>query len=141
MMLDYPILGVGFGRFLDVVALHPDKYPTRFNPHNAYIMLGAEGGVGLLLIGIALAFFILIGIYRAFKSTQSTQGRIILAGILAGSTGFLLQNLTNDLLYLPHLTTYFWFFYALAMNVPDNWKQQEESDFNRLGSIGVTDGL
>jgi len=118
MMIDHPILGVGFNRFMPVALMNQERYPTTYNPHNAYIMLGAEGGIGMLLVGIGLAVFYLLDLHRAFRRNTSPRGRVLLAGLLAGAAGFLLQNLTNDLLYLPHLTTYFWLYYALGMNMP-----------------------
>lgn len=116
MMTDYPWFGVGFGNFLETAQQNPLRYPANFNPHNSFIMLGAEGGVFVMLSSIVLAITSSIHMYTAYLNTRDPQKKILVSGILAGVAGFWLQNFFNDLLLLPKIITYFWLFYAIILN-------------------------
>lgn len=116
MMVDYPWFGVGFGNFLEVAQQYPLRYPANFNPHNSFIMLGAEGGVFVMISSILLAVISMIHMYGAYLNIQDPQKKILVSGILAGITGFWMQNFFNDLLLLPKIITYFWIFYAVTLN-------------------------
>lgn len=117
MMADYPLFGVGFGNFLSVARANPARYPAHFNPHNSFIMLGAEGGVLVLVSAVLLAVFSLAQAWQAFRRAATPEERLLTAGLLAGMVGFWLQNMTNDLLLLPKISTYFWLYYALAISL------------------------
>lgn len=117
VMSDHPLLGVGPGNYMATVTSNPARYPARFNPHNMFIMLGAENGVVVMLVGLALAVFTIWEMFQAYLRCRGARERVIIVGMFAGVVGFWMQNITNDLLILPKISTYFWLYFTLTLNL------------------------
>lgn len=110
-----PWFGVGPGNYAEVVAnlflgLGRDTPygPARSTPHNSFLYAAAE--TGWLA---ALAFVLLVGfIVRLAHRWVREADRVPLgprAAVWLALTAFLLQNLSNNLLYIPPLAALFWF--------------------------------
>lgn len=102
---DHPVFGVGFGNYRDV-QLSDRKYldtpygePTS-TAHNGFIAIAAEGGAPQAAAVIVLAGAVLV----------VGGGAALAAGAFGGAAGFLVQNMTNTLLLVPAVATYFWLF-------------------------------
>ncbi len=117
VMSDHPILGVGPGNYMTTITSNPVRYPARANPHNMFIMLGAENGVIVMLVGLGLAVFTTWEMFQAYLRCRGARERIMIVGMFAGVVGFWMQNVTNDLLILPKISTYFWLHYILTLNL------------------------
>lgn len=98
---DNPILGVG-----------PSNYENK-KAHNSFLQIGAETGVLNLLITVSLFVGYLLGLWLFFRR-NNTKNKYLLAGLLSAGIGFFIQNNSNDLLFLPTVTPYFWVLLPIA---------------------------
>jgi putative inorganic carbon (hco3(-)) transporter len=121
MMKENPILGVGIGNYLvrykDYVTKYPELYigHDQYSVHNSYLKVGSETG----FIGLA-AFLIIYIIYyvyllRLYFSAANRLSKVIVIGLIAGSATFMVQNLSNNLIFIPQLNTIFWLVSGLAI--------------------------
>ncbi|RFU69552.1 O-antigen ligase family protein [Peribacillus saganii] len=120
MFKDNPILGVGMGNYYVRYKDFVEKYPEldigheAYSVHNSYLKVAAETGI----IGILsfLSFYIVYFLYLArlyFK--QNLIGQVIAAGVFVGSVTFMVQNLSNNLIFIPQLNIIFWLVGGLAI--------------------------
>jgi putative inorganic carbon (hco3(-)) transporter len=121
MMKENPILGVGIGNYLvrykDYVTKYPELYigHDQYSVHNSYLKVGAETG----FIGLAafLAVYIIYYVYllRLYFSAANRLSKVVVIGLIAGSATFMVQNLSNNLIFIPQLNTIFWLVSGLAI--------------------------
>jgi len=120
MFLDYPVSGLGMGRFM---AHYMEYIPSLYGPwprpqyaHNCYLQLLAEGGI----IGIA-SFLSLVGfvfrmslrrLARAFDPDNARHHAS--AALIAALTACLINFGFDTGLYSLPIATLFWFFLGLA---------------------------
>ncbi|MET3696759.1 O-antigen ligase [Bacillus oleivorans] len=121
MFRDNPLLGVGIGNYYDRYSDFTEKYPEldigheTYSVHNSYLKVMAEGGtIGILtFMSIYVIFFLYI--LRLFFKQPDLKGKVIAAGLFVGSTTFMVQNLSNNLMFIPRLNVIFWLVGALAL--------------------------
>jgi putative inorganic carbon (hco3(-)) transporter len=121
MMKENPILGVGIGNYLvrykDYVTKYPELYigHDQYSVHNSYLKVGSETG----FIGLAafLAVYIIYYVYllQLYFSTANRLSKVVVIGLIAGSATFMVQNLSNNLIFIPQLNTIFWLVSGLAI--------------------------
>jgi hypothetical protein len=118
-----PLTGLGIGTYYrlypDFSAARPgtDKNRGAFyhgpeNAHNYYIQLAADLGVPALLIFMLLVFCVCRAACSSIVATAQQQP--LLAGLVAGISGYLTTCLTNHPLLLPVQQFLFWFAVAAA---------------------------
>ncbi|GAC1409000.1 MAG: hypothetical protein NVSMB57_01160 [Actinomycetota bacterium] len=117
---DNPVLGVGFGNYRKVQLSNPRYLHTPYGEptstaHNGFIGIAAEGGVLQLGAVLVLAIAILIAGARAAARSRGTPNAPLIAAAFGGACGFLAQNMTNTLLLVPAVATYFWLFGGLLL--------------------------
>ncbi|MFD2446712.1 O-antigen ligase family protein [Bacillus sp. CGMCC 1.16607] len=120
MLRDNPVLGVGMGNYYARYKEYVTKYPEldighdAYSVHNSYLKVGAETGflglVSFLLIYI-LYFLTIIKLY--FK--QNLIGRVMAVGLFVGSVCYMVQNLSNNIIFIPQLNVVFWLTAGLVM--------------------------
>ncbi|UII55684.1 O-antigen ligase family protein [Cytobacillus spongiae] len=120
MLKDNPVLGVGMGNYYARYKDYVTKYPEldighdSYSVHNSYLKVGAETGfiglVSFLLIYI-LYFLMIIKLY--FK--QNVLGKVLSVGLFAGSVCYMVQNLSNNLIFIPQLNVIFWLVAGLML--------------------------
>lgn len=121
--LDHPVWGVGPGKYLDALSGNIIKYEVFtfdtevLTPHNFFLYSWAIVGIFGLIAIIWLACRIGKDLWDKFKGASDGNSKIILAGILASSLGFLVQNFTNNFLFVPTVATYFWVLYVIGMKI------------------------
>jgi putative inorganic carbon (hco3(-)) transporter len=121
MMKENPILGVGIGNYLvrykDYVTKYPELYigHDQYSVHNSYLKVGSETG----FIGLAafLAVYIIYYVYllQLYFSAANRLSKVVVIGLIAGSATFMVQNLSNNLIFIPQLNTIFWLVSGLAI--------------------------
>lgn len=113
MMKDNAVLGVGIGnysvRYKDYVTKYPELYigHDSYSVHNSYLKVGAETGVtGLssFILVYLVYFWYIIKLY--FR--QDELGKVLAAGLFVGSVCYMVQNLSNNLFFIPQINTIFW---------------------------------
>ena len=121
MYRDNPVLGVGMGNYYARYKDFTEKYKEldighdAYSVHNSYIKVAAETGtLGILAyMGIYAVYFLyLVMLY--FKQ-NNTIGKVIAAGIFVGSVTFMVQNLSNNLMFIPQINIIFWLVGGLAI--------------------------
>ena len=117
---DHPVLGVGFGNYRTVQLANPRYLHTPYGEptstaHNGFIGIAAEGGVFQVGAVLLLAIAILIAGARAAARSRGTPNGPLLAAAFGGACGFLAQNMTNTLLLVPAVATYFWLIGGLLL--------------------------
>ena len=110
---DHPLLGVGYGNYREVQLSNRAYLDTPYGEptstaHNGFVAIAAEGGVFQVAAVLVLAGGIMVLGWRGARGTRGTQGGALIAGAFGGCAGFLVQNMTNTLLLVPTVATYFW---------------------------------
>lgn len=121
MYRDNPVLGVGMGNYYARYKDFTEKYKEldighdAYSVHNSYIKVAAETGtLGILsYISIYIVYFLYLVILY-FKQ-ENTIGKVIAAGIFVGSVTYMVQNLSNNLMFIPQLNIIFWLVGGLAI--------------------------
>ena len=121
MYRDNPVLGVGMGNYYTRYKEFTQKYKEldighdAYSVHNSYIKVAAETGTfGIITyLAIYVVYFLTL-IFLYFKQ-QDTLGKVIAAGIFVGSVTYMVQNLSNNLMFIPQLNIIFWLVAGLAI--------------------------
>jgi O-antigen ligase len=117
MFQDNMFFGVGVDQYMNVVNDNFAQYPTTFVPHNAYISFGAEQGIFVLTaVVLAVLYYGTVALITHRQSVLRFD-RIVTSAILGGYFGFVLQNATNTLFYLPQIAVYFWMGLGIAISI------------------------
>ena len=130
MYKDNPVIGVGMGNYYTRYKEFVTKYPAldighdAYSVHNSYIKVAAETGtVGILsFLSIYITYFIYL--IRLYFKQNDELGKIIAAGIFVGSVTFMVQNLSNNLIFIPQLNIIFWLVGGLAIAFLHNNQQR-----------------
>ena len=121
MFRDNPVLGVGMGnysvRYKDVTAKYPelDFGHDTYSVHNSYIKVAAETGI-LGLVSTA-AFYIVFFLYLfgLYLKQNNAIGKVVAVSVIIGSITFMVQNLSNNLIFIPQLNILFWLVGGLSI--------------------------
>lgn len=113
MIGDHPLFGIGWGAFPDVYPAYDyflsDPKPIIYHAHNLYLQLIAETG----LVGFSF-WAVVVGrsIYKLGKRIRK-QDPLALA-ILCALGVVLFGGITDDWLYNPKMSCFFWFLIGLS---------------------------
>lgn len=110
----YPLFGMGLGQFGGSVALS-HKLNNTFSMDNYYIKTAVEMG----LVGLAALLVLLYNTfkwcYRALSRINDSEQKNWAMGILSGLVCVILYNLSENMLEIPLLSSYFWMFAGIIM--------------------------
>lgn len=119
MIKDHPILGVGNGNFVTRYNEYITKYSElkyygyrNYPNHNSYLKLESELGILGIASFIGIIITVLFRIKKLYSTTKDKFYIPFYTGIMASMIVFLFMNLSDNLLFLPKVTTYFWFIIA-----------------------------
>ncbi|MFO7667338.1 MAG: O-antigen ligase family protein [Desulfobacterales bacterium] len=100
---DYPLLGTGFGTFLDSYMQYQTKMPLMIfdHAHNDYLETATDTGVigALLAAGMVLVFF--IPVFRRWRKKHGMFGKCMGAGGLASCASIAVHSFTDFNLRIP----------------------------------------
>jgi putative inorganic carbon (HCO3(-)) transporter len=121
MYKDNPVLGVGMGNYYVRYKEFVTKYPEldighdAYSVHNSYLKVAAETGtIGILsFLSIYITYFLYLA--RLYFKQNNELGKVIAAGVFVGSTTYMVQNLSNNLIFIPQLNIIFWLIGGLAI--------------------------
>lgn len=117
VIAEHPLTGVGDGNYLATLERDPVLAQSRFGlasttAHNSIMLSAAHhgipGGVAHALLDVLALVSIAIALGRA-----KGEARLLAAGLAAGFIGFLVQDQSNDLSYVPKVATQAWLVFAL----------------------------
>ncbi len=121
MFRDNPILGIGMGNYYDRYKEFVTKYPKldighdTYSVHNSYIKVAAETGIFGILTFMFVYVLYFINIGRLYFRQNDLIGKVFAAGLFVGSTTFMVQNLSNNLIFIPQLNVVFWLVGGLTL--------------------------
>ena len=121
MMKENPVIGVGIGNYLVRYKEYVTKYPEldighdQYSVHNSYLKVGAETGFLGLIAFVAIYIVYYAYLFRLYRASTDRLCKLITVALIAGSATFLVQNLSNNLIFIPQLNTIFWLISGLAM--------------------------
>lgn len=114
LFMNNPIFGMGLGQFGGSVALSHGINNT-FSMDNYYLKTAVEmGSVGLFAL-LVLLFNTFYKSYKAIPKIQDEEQQNWAIGILSGLVCVILYNLTENMLEIPLLSSYFWMLAGILM--------------------------
>lgn len=121
MYRDNPVLGVGMGNYYTRYKDFVEKYPEldighdAYSVHNSYIKVAAETGTVGILAFLSMYVVYFLYIIRLYFKQQNELGKVVAAGICIGSITFMVQNLSNNLIFIPQINLIFWLVGGLSI--------------------------
>lgn len=121
MFRDNPVLGVGIGnygvRYKDVTAKYPelDFGHETYSVHNSYIKVAAETGILGLITTAAFYIVFFLYLFGLYVKQNNAIGKVVAVSIIIGSITFMVQNLSNNLIFIPQLNIIFWLVGGLSI--------------------------
>ncbi|MCB2294132.1 O-antigen ligase family protein [Clostridium algoriphilum] len=119
MIKEHPVLGVGNGNYVTRYAEYIKKYKDlryykyqAFTTHNSYLKIQSELGIIGTVSFLGVAVTALFRIKKLYSTTKDKFNRPFYIGVMASVTAFIFMNLSDNLLFVPKATTYFWFLLA-----------------------------
>ena len=110
----YPLFGMGLGQFGGSVALS-HKLNNTFSMDNYYMKTAVEMGIVGFIALLILLYNTFVHCYRAMKKITDTEQKNWAMGILSGLVCVIMYNLTENMLEIPLLSSYFWMFAGIIM--------------------------
>ncbi|MCR3759870.1 O-antigen ligase family protein [Clostridium felsineum] len=121
MIKEHPMSGVGNGNYVANYDAYVKKYPelryadySRFPVHNSYLKIGSELGAFGEIFFIAAIINVFLKIYATYKKTNIKLKKSFYLGFIASTVAFLFMNFSDNLLFVPAITSFFWMFVAMA---------------------------
>ncbi|HYK73386.1 MAG TPA: O-antigen ligase family protein, partial [Pseudoneobacillus sp.] len=108
MLRDNPVLGVGMGNYYANYKTYVTKYKEldighdAYSVHNSYLKVGAETGFTGLIAFLLIYAIYLLTIVKLYLN-QNLLGRVMAVGLFVGSICYMVQNLSNNLIFIPQL--------------------------------------
>lgn len=143
MIKDHPFLGVGNGNFVEYYDQYVKNYKELFYPnyhhyptHNSYLKVESE--LGIIGIGSFIGIFVaaFLSLRKLVKTTEYLFVKVFYTGFIASFIAFLFMNISDNLFFIPKVTTYFWILLALAQGAAINKKEKRYKD-HILGNMNM----
>jgi len=118
-----PIWGVGPGKYLEELSGNMINYDVfafeieNLTPHNSFLWAWATLGIFGVIAICWIIWEIIKSFWTIFHGINDPDSKILMAGIIASSIGFFLQNLTNNFLFVPVVAVYFWVLVVVAIRM------------------------
>lgn len=114
MMADNPILGVGYGNYIESyfhyksLVFETPFSNDRMGIHHEFLKIGAEAGIPAFGVFIWLLGSAVYRGLRHLKTAVQYHQRCLLLGFLAGLTGYAVQGFFNEFLAYDKVAIPFW---------------------------------
>ncbi|MGH4139654.1 O-antigen ligase family protein [Clostridium sp.] len=114
MIRDHPILGIGNGNFVTRYNEYVGKYSElkyyaykSYPNHNSYLKFQSELGILGILSFLGIITTTLFRIKKLYSITRDKFYIPFYTGVMASFIVFLFMNLSDNLFFVPKVTTYF----------------------------------
>jgi len=120
---EHSLWGVGPGRYLEELSADMIDYNVfafeieNLTPHNFFLWTWAVLGIFGVVAVLWIVWEIVKSFWTIFRNINDYDTKILMAGIIASSVGFFLQNLTNNFLFVPVVAVYFWVLMVIAIRM------------------------
>lgn len=127
-----PVFGVGLGHFGGAVAMNhelrtyvnADLIDT-FYMDNYMLKTAVESGIVGFSAFAALLYSVVINGFRTIREAETKLSKELTTGIMAGLCGVIAHNFVENVFEVPMMTSLFWMFVAVVMNI---WYYQNKCD-------------
>ena len=134
MIKDHPILGVGNGNFVTRYNQYIYKYKDlqyyyyrSYPSHNSYLKVESELGIIGIVSFLGILATALFRIKKLYSTTKDLFHKPFYIGAMASMTAFLFMNLSDNLFFVPKVTTYFWILLATCEALLNNLRKESLS--------------
>ncbi|AAK80274.1 O-antigen ligase [Clostridium acetobutylicum] len=121
MIKDHPLSGVGNGNYIANYDAYVKQYPelryadySRFPVHNSYLKIESELGIFGGIFFVATIVNVFLKLYNTYKKTDIKIKKAFYLGFIASTSAFLFMNFSDNLLFVPSITSFFWMFVAIG---------------------------
>jgi putative inorganic carbon (HCO3(-)) transporter len=121
MIKEHPILGVGNGNYISRYDEYINKYKglsynayTRYTTHNSYLKVWSELGIIGIVSFLGILITALLRVKKLFTITNDKFIKAFYMGVFASMIAFYFMNISDNLVFVPKATTYFWVLLATA---------------------------
>lgn len=136
MIKDKPLLGSGIGTFkmnyleyqAQLLKENPNyiKYYTKAGEaHNEYLQMWAELGIIGLGLFLWIFYFIFHTVFNFYKRSKNGEDRLIILGLIAGITCFMIHSLFTFALHVPVLGAIFFIIVGLTIKYAEDYNASE----------------
>ena len=127
MIKEHPILGVGNGNYVTRYNEYVSKYKElkyysykNYPSHNSYLKVQSELGLIGIVSFLGVIVMALIRVKKLYSTTTDKFHKAFYIGVMASMAAFLFMNSSDNLFFVPKVTTYFWFLLATAEALLNN---------------------
>lgn len=124
MIKDHPILGIGNGNYFDVYEKYVKMYPdlsynghTKFPVHNSYLKIYSELGIAGIVTFMGFLLSILFKIKNFIYDIDDEFYKAFYKGFFISVIVFYFMNISDNLLFVPKVSTYFWILVAISQSM------------------------
>ena len=119
-----PIFGVGLGHFGGAVAMNHElrilvnaELVDTYYMDNYMLKTAVESGIVGFSAFAVLLYSIVINGFRTMKMASTKLSKELTTGIVAGLCGVIAHNFVENVFEVPMMTSLFWMFVAVVMNI------------------------
>lgn len=124
MIKDHPIFGVGNGNYTALYGEYIKKYPelkygiyTEFPTHNSYLKIQSELGIPGITIFVLMLLSIILKLKNMMCVAKDEVFKGFYKGFFVSAIVFLMMNISDNLLFVPKISMYFWIFVAISQSI------------------------
>lgn len=124
MIKEHPLLGVGNGNFVSLYDSYVKKYPELLYPdyhrmpsHNSYLKVESELGIIGIISFLGIIIFSISKMIKYIRIEKENFYNLFFKGFLASVIAFLFMNISDNLFFVPKVTTYFWIIVAVSQSL------------------------
>lgn len=121
---DNPIFGVGLGHFGGAVAMNHElrllvnaELVDTYYMDNYMLKTAVESGIVGFAAFAALIYSVVVNGFRTIKISNTKLSKELSTGIVAGLCGVIAHNFVENVFEVPMMTSLFWMFVAVVMNI------------------------
>lgn len=119
-----PVLGVGLGHFGGAVAINHElrilvnaELIDTYYMDNYMLKTAVESGIVGFGAFVVLLYSVVINCFRTMKISKTKLSKELTTGIMAGLCGVIAHNFVENVFEVPMMTSLFWVFVAVVMNI------------------------
>ncbi|MCY6353887.1 O-antigen ligase family protein [Clostridium sp. ZS2-4] len=124
MIKDHPIVGVGNGNYYSLYGAYVKKYPelyynhhANFPVHNSYLKIQSELGIAGSVSFVGILVAVLVKIKTFINTTKNEFYKAFYKGFFISVIVFYFMNVSDNLLFVPKISVYFWILVAISQSM------------------------
>lgn len=133
MFKENPVLGVGVGNYGDRYKEFVTKYPElylgheRYSVHNSFLKIMAETGAIGILSFISIYIVACVYLVKLYIRQHNKLAQLLVVGLFVGALTYLMQNMSNNLIFIPQINIVFWLLSAVVIGYAHTYRETKET--------------